>query len=278
MHSQLFTLNSKLQMHSPFQLAFKYLNYFFTASNGKGHGIHSPFVFEFVTKVLNGAKDENIYTSIESIRKKLLHDNTSITVEDFGAGSRIIGTKKRIVKKIASTSLKPKKYSQLLHRMVKHYQPKTILEIGTSLGITTSYLAKAGDNASVITMEGANAIASIAKQNFESLGISNIQQVIGNFDDTLPATLSSLPTIDLAFIDGNHRYEPTINYFRQILDKSNNDSIIILDDIYWSSEMEQAWNWVKQHEQVRLTIDLFAIGIVVLRKEVLHQQHFRIRY
>jgi predicted O-methyltransferase YrrM len=265
-------------MYSPFQLAFKYLNYLLTASNGKGHGIHSPFVFDFVTKVKNGTKDEKVYGEIESIRAQLLQDSSTITVEDFGAGSRVIGTKQRVVKQIASTSLKPKKYSQLLHRMVQHYQPKTILEIGTSLGITTSYLAKADHKASVTTMEGANAIAAIAKENFESLGISNIQQVIGNFDDTLPAVLSSSPTIDLAFIDGNHRYEPTINYFQQILANSDNNTIIILDDIYWSKEMEQAWNWVKQHEQVRLTIDLFAIGIVVLRKEILYKQHFRIRY
>ena len=265
-------------MYSPFQLAFKYLNYLLTASNGKGHGIHSPFVFDFVTKVKNGIKDEKVYAEIESMRAKLLQDNSTITVEDFGAGSRVIGTKQRVVKQIASTSLKPKKYSQLLHRMVQHYQPKTILEIGTSLGITTSYLAKADDKASVITMEGAKAIAAIAKQNFESLGVSNIQRVIGNFDDTLPATLLSSSVIDLAFIDGNHRYDPTINYFQQILAKSANNTIIILDDIYWSEEMEQAWNWVKQHEQVKLTIDLFAIGIVVLRKEILHKQHFSIRY
>ncbi len=265
-------------MYSPVQLAFKYLNYLIKASNGKGHGIHSPFVFEFVTKVKNGKKDYQTYRAIESVREKLLHNDSAITVEDFGAGSRIIGTKERVVKQIASTSLKPKKYSQLMHRMVQHYQPKAILEIGTSLGITTSYLAQADDKASVITMEGAKAIAAIAKQNFDALGITNIQQIIGNFDDTLPPTLSSLATVDFAFIDGNHRYEPTINYFQQILTKSNNETIIILDDIYWSKEMEQAWNWVKQHDQVRLTIDLFAIGIVVLRKEILHKQHFRIRY
>jgi len=265
-------------MYSPFQLAFKYLDYILQSSNGKGHGIHSPFVFEFVTKVLNGEKDQHVYDAVELVRKQLLQNNTSITVEDFGAGSRVIGTRQREVKQIASTSLKPKKYSQLLHRMVQHYQPKTILEIGTSLGITTSYLAKADDNASVITMEGAEAIAAIAQQNFASLGISNIQQVTGNFDDTLPATLSSLSTVDFAFIDGNHRYEPTISYFQQILAKSHNNTIIILDDIYWSKEMEAAWNWVKKHEQVTLTIDLFAIGIVVLRKEILHQQHFRIWY
>ncbi len=265
-------------MYSPVQLAFKYFNYWWNASNGKGHGVHSPFVFEFITKVLHGEQDHDSYNQVESIRKQLLNNRSTIEVEDFGAGSRVIGTRQRVVRQIAKTSLKPKKYGQLLNRIVKHYHPKTILEIGTSLGITTSYLAKADANASIITMEGAKSIAEIAKQNFEQLNISNVQQVLGNFDQTLPTTLSQINSIDLAFIDGNHRYEPTISYFQQILARSNNNTIIILDDIYWSKEMEQAWQWVKDHDQVKLTIDLFAIGVVVLRPEILHKQHFSIRY
>lgn len=265
-------------MYSPLQLVRRFIGYWISSSNGKGHGIHSPFVFEFVTRVLNGEKDAAVYEEIEGIRKRLLKDGSEITVEDFGAGSRVIGSKTRMVKKIASTSLKPKKYSQLLHRMVRHYQPASIIEIGTSLGITTSYLAKAAPAASIITMEGAPAIAAIARRNFDALRIANIRQVIGNFDDTLPATLREMGQVDFAFIDGNHRYEPTIRYFEQVLASSGNDTIIILDDIYWSEEMERAWNRVKDHPSVRLTIDLFAIGIVVLRKEILHKQHFRIRY
>jgi len=265
-------------MYSPVQLAFKYLNYWRKASNGKGHGVHSPFVFAFITKVLNGSKDASVYSAIESVRSQLLNDNSVIEVEDFGAGSRVIGTKQRVVKQIAKTSLKPKKYSQLLNRIVQYYQPKTILEIGTSLGITTAYLAKAKTDSAVATMEGARAIASIAQQNFQTLKLNNIKQVLGNFDETLPSTLAQINTIDLAFIDGNHRYEPTINYFQQILTKSNNNTLIILDDIYWSEEMEKAWQFVKAHPRTRLTIDLFAIGIVVLRPEILHKQHFSIRY
>lgn len=265
-------------MYSPLQLVRRFAGYWISASNGKGHGIHSPFVFEFVTMVMNGQKDTAVYREIEGLRSQLLADNTEIIVEDFGAGSRVIGSKTRAVKKIASTSLKPKKYSQLLHRVVKHYQPANILEIGTSLGITTSYLAKASPAASVITMEGAPAIAAIARRNFDTLGISNIRQVTGNFDETLAPTLDQMGHVDLAFIDGNHRYEPTTRYFEQVLARSGNDTIIILDDIYWSEEMENAWNRVKDHPSVRLTIDLFAIGIVVLRKEILHKQHFRVRY
>jgi predicted O-methyltransferase YrrM len=265
-------------MHSPVQLAFKYIKYRMAASNGKGHGIHSPFVFEFVTKVLNGTGDKQVYAEIETVRKQLLQNDTTLSVEDFGAGSRVTGTKQRPVKQIARTSLKPQKYSQLLNRMVAYYQPQTILEIGTSLGLTTCYLAKARPGSPVITMEGAVEIAAVARRNFQKLGISNIEIITGNFDETLTSALSGLQAVDFAFIDGNHRYEPTIRYFEQILKKSNNNTIIVLDDIYWSKEMEQAWEWVKNHGHVRLTIDLFAIGIVVLRPEIIHRQHFCIRY
>lgn len=265
-------------MYSVFQLALKFIRYWTSASNGKGHGVHSPFVFDFITKVLNGPRDEAVYAAIESTRRRLLKDPAAIEVEDFGAGSRVIATRKRKVRQIAATSLKPKKYGQLLHRIVQYYRPATILEIGTSLGITTAYLATANEAADVITLEGAAEIANIAGKNFDSLGIRNIKQVNGNFDDTLAGVLSGINRVDLAFIDGNHRYEPTISYFGQVLKRSHENTIIILDDIYWSKEMEKAWQWVKAHEKTRLTIDLFAIGIVVLRPEILHKQHFRIRY
>lgn len=265
-------------MYGPFQLAIKYLRYWLRADNGKGHGVHSPFVFDFVTRVLNGAGDEAAYQRIEQQRRQLLNDKTLISVEDFGAGSRVIGSRQREVKQIAATSLKPKKYSQLLHRIAARYQSAKILEIGTSLGITTSYFAVSHPSATVVTMEGAAAIAGVARKQFDILGLQNIRQVQGNFDDTLQPTLAAMQSVDLAFIDGNHRFEPTMRYFEMILRHSHNDTIIILDDIYWSSEMEQAWEAVKAHQSVRLTIDLFLIGIVVLKKEILHKQQFSIRY
>ncbi len=253
------------------------MQYWRKASNGKGHGIHSPFVFEFVTKVLNSNIYYKVYDEVEAVRKRLLKDNSIITIEDFGAGSRVNPTNQRSIQQIAKSSLKPKKYSQLLYRMARYYRPSTILELGTSLGITTSYLAKGNPGAKIITMEGAKQIASTATRNFQSLGINNIQLIEGNFDETLPSTLKNIK-VDLAYLDGNHRYLPTVEYFHQILQHSHNSTIIILDDIHWSQEMEQAWDWVKAHQQVTLTIDLFAIGIAVLRKEILHKQHFSIRY
>ena len=265
-------------MYSPVQLAFKYINYYLKASNGKGHGIHSPFVYDFVTNVLNDKRTFYAYEAIEKSRQLMLHDETVLTVEDFGAGSRTGLTKQRKIKDIASSSLKPKKFAQLLFRMVDYYQPKTIVELGTSLGITSSYLASAKTDAQVITMEGSSAIAAVAKKNLQSLGLNNIEIVEGNFDKNMTSVMSQLSTIDFAFIDGNHRYQPTINYFNLILPKLNDSSILLFDDVHWSKEMEQAWNEIIKHPSVTLSIDLFFIGVVLFKKDFKIKQDFVVRF
>jgi predicted O-methyltransferase YrrM len=126
-------------------------------------------------------------------------------------------------------------------------------------------------------MEGAKEIAKTATESFETIGLKNIELIEGNFDDTLPAVVSRLPTVDFVFIDGNHRQEPTERYFLQLLSKNNNDSIFIFDDIHWSIEMEAAWETIKKHPAVSCSIDLFFIGIVFFRNEFKEKQHFRIR-
>jgi predicted O-methyltransferase YrrM len=215
---------------------------------------------------------------VESLRKKLWIDKTILTFNDYGAGSSLNRSKRRTVGSIAKHVVKSRKYCQLLYRIVKHYQPKGIVELGTSLGITTSYLSLAKPDSSVFTLEGATEIANKARQNFRTLDLINVKLIEGNFDYTLPAVLYQLPIVDFAFIDGNHRYNATLNYFNQLLAKTNNDSILILDDIHWSTEMEQAWKEIKEYHAVRCTIDLFFIGIVLLRHEFKEKQHFTIRF
>jgi len=265
-------------MYSVSQLAKKYFQYYYNASNSKGHGVHSPFVFEFIRFVKNDKKRYEVYPPIESLRKKLLSDPTMIEVNDFGAGSTVIKSNHRAVNKMAASSLKPVKFAQLLFRMVQFYQPKTILELGTSFGITTAYLAAGNPHATVITMEGADAIASIAAANFSQLDLHNIELIRGDFNQTLDHTLSIHPSIDFAFIDGNHRMEPTLEYFKKILEHSHDQTILVFDDIHWSQGMEDAWQMIQQHEAVTLTIDLFFIGIVFLRKDFKVKLHFSIRF
>jgi predicted O-methyltransferase YrrM len=263
-------------MYSSFQHASKYLRYYFTAANGKGHGIHSPFVFQLVTQVLNDKRKYEDYKRIERHRSLLLGNESIIEVDDFGAGSVKGLKKKRVVQQIAASSLKPGKYAQLLYRLVKYFESKEVLELGTSLGITTSYLASATKDAQVTTLEGAASIAALAQQVFDAQHLKNIRLVTGNFDETLLTVANK--NYDFIFIDGNHRKEPAIRYFQQLLSCVHHDSVMVFDDIHWSKEMEEAWEEIKNHASVTLTVDLFFIGLVFFRKEQKEKAHFVVRF
>ncbi len=266
-------------MYSPVKLGLKYLRYFISASNGYGHGTHSPFVFDFITKVLTDKKKYPAYGTIEELRRELLQDKTLLTIEDLGAGSRTNRQKQRTIAKIAKSSLKPIKFGQLLFRMIHYYQPKNIIELGTSLGVTTCYLATGNKEARVKTLEGSRAVASVARENFNKLQLKNVELIEGNFDDILLGAITDQRSpISFSFVDGNHRKEPTIAYFNELINHSCESSILIFDDIHWSKGMEEAWEEIKQHSSVTLTIDLFFIGIVFLRMENKLKQHFVIRF
>jgi predicted O-methyltransferase YrrM len=265
-------------MYSPFRIAQKYLHYYITAANGKGHGIHSPFVYDFVRNVLMDRTTYPAYNEMESLRQLLLQDNTVLEVEDMGAGSATGAKRQRTVASIAQHAAKRKKWAQLLFRIVRHYSVLNIVELGTSLGISAGYMALANLHARIITCEGSEQVAQYARRNFAALKLENVQLAKGNFDHTLGDVLAQLPQVDLAFIDGNHRLEPTLRYFNKIIDKTHAASVIILDDIHWSKEMEDAWATIQQHPSVKLTIDLFFFGLVFFNEDIKVKQHFTIRF
>lgn len=265
-------------MYPTFTLIKKYLQYYVNASNGKGHGVHSPFVYQFIQEVLLDKQKPIDANIIEAKRADLLSNNTSIEVWDRGAGSRQTKQNQRKVKDIAAAALKPKKYAHLLARIVAYFKPENIIEMGTSLGITTCYLARSANGKQVFTMEGAPAVADWAKKTIADLHLQNVQIVEGDFNQTLPELLEKMDRVGLAYIDGNHQYIPTMQYFRDLLKKSDENSFFIFDDIHWSEEMEKAWEEIKQDNAVTLTIDLFFIGLVFFRKENKEPMHFTIRY
>jgi predicted O-methyltransferase YrrM len=215
---------------------------------------------------------------IENLRRQLLEDKRLLDLQDLGAGSRKGALEQNAVSRIAGTAIKSKRLAQVLYRLVRHYQPATILELGTSLGLTTAYFSKANPAASIMTIEGSPAVARVARENFQKLDCNNIRLLEGDFDLLLPDVLHRFPSIDLAYIDGNHRYEPTINYFRQCLKKSDNDTILVFDDIHWSADMEKAWEEIKAHPSVQYTVDIFFLGFVFFRKAFKVKQNFTIRY
>lgn len=239
--------------------------------------MHSPFVYDFIIHVLNDGKRYDDYAKVEAARKRLLADQRVLTVEDMGAGSVKNNRVERKITDIAKNAAKPAKYAQLLYRMVKYYQPATVLELGTSLGITTRYLSLAKPSASLITMEGAAAIASVAEEGVRQDGLNNVQLHHGNFDTELAVVLKTFNP-DFVFVDGNHRSKPTIEYFEQLLKVAHNDTILVFDDIHWSKEMESAWSYISSHPATRCSIDLFFIGIILFRQEFREKQHFSIRF
>ncbi|MGC4013227.1 MAG: class I SAM-dependent methyltransferase [Luteolibacter sp.] len=265
-------------MYSPVRLAAKYLAYYLAASNGSGHGIHSPFVFDFINRVLIDKKKYPDYERVEALRRELLGNKGELDVLDLGAGPGKGSPARRPIASIARFAAKPAKYGQLLYRIVRHYQPASLIELGTSLGITSSYLSLAAPAGRVLTLEGSPAIATVATASFERLQLSNISLMQGHFDDTLPAALDELGRPDFVFVDGNHREEPTLRYFGQVCARSHNDTIVVFDDIHWSSGMEKAWERIKDHPSVRCSIDLFFIGLIFFREEFYEKQHFTIRF
>lgn len=247
---------------------FAYFRYWLRSGNA--HGLHSPFVYGLYTTVIRHDGEFGAYPRIEARRRELLRSPQHITVTDFGAGSQVAGAggRERSVRAIARHAAKPPQLAQLLFRLVNHFRPATILELGTSLGLTTAYLAATDSRSQVITFEGCPNTAAVARETFASLQLRNVQLLEGNLDQTLATTLATLAQpVDFVFFDGNHRHEPTLRYFEECLAKAHENSVFVLDDIHWSAEMEQAWEIIKAHSAVTITVDLFYVGLVFFRKK-----------
>jgi predicted O-methyltransferase YrrM len=229
--------------------------------------LHSPFVYSIYSAILN---DKTIYPEfrpIEKLRSRLLKDQGYIQMVDLGAGAGDIPWCHRIVpiKRIVKRSCVKPAYGQLLFRIARHFRPAVMLELGTSLGMSASYLASGNPQGQVITIEGCQEIASAAKKNFDHMGLLNIRQFTGSFEDVLPEVLKDLGKVDLFFIDGNHRKKPSLQYFNQCLQHIGDDSVLIMDDIHWSGGMEQVWKEIQDHPSVTVTIDLFRMGLVFFK-------------
>jgi predicted O-methyltransferase YrrM len=230
------------------------------------HSIHSPFVFDLYTRIIKNDTKESIFEDIEKLRKLQLVSKEVIEIQDFGAGSKISNNKYRPIKEIAKNAEKPAKFGRLLYRLISNFKPKTSIDLGTSLGITTLYQAKALESDSTIyTFEGCPETAKQAQNIFNAQNQQNIKLIIGNIDETLPELLQKIESVDFVFFDANHRYEPTLRYFNICYSKANSKTLFIFDDIYWSKEMKQAWAEIKADKRVMLTIDLFFVGLVFFR-------------
>ena len=257
------------------KIIIRYIKYLLTSKNH--HAIHSPFVFDLVTNIIYKKTSTNKTTEIESLRIVLCENYKLISVKDFGAGSNINKNKERKIKDIAKNSSKNKKFGELLYRIVKHFKPTEIFELGTSFGISTLYLSKANSNSNITTFEGCKESAKIAIENFKKLDCTNIDTIVGEFGENFSKKLAEKNKVNMLFIDGNHSEDATIRYFEESIKYSDQKTILIFDDIHWSSGMEKAWDYIKKSQKTRVTVDLFFIGLVFLDQK-LSKENFIIRF
>ena len=251
-----------------------YLNFLWNSKNE--HGVHSPFVFSLVSKCFYDKKDYAEFSILKKYRNSLLSNKNKIEVTDFGAGSRVFKSNTRAINQIAQNAGISSKRAELLFRITNYFQPEHVLEIGTSLGLATSALSLGNSKANIITLEGCPETSSIAKKQFEEFDFININTIVTEFSKYLKSENLQSTIYNLIYFDGNHSKQATLAYFELVLPTITNESVWIFDDIHWSKEMEEAWEIVKNHPKVTVTIDTFQWGIVFFRKEQ-PREHFVIR-
>ncbi len=249
-------------------LAKRFLSHWLKAVDQ--HSLQAPFIYDFYTRVVKHKPKSQKLLYVQELRRNLLKDQTTIEVTDFGTGND--KHRRRAICDIAKKSNQIK-VSQLLYNIADRYKPMVIVELGTSLGLGTLHLAAAAPLAKIITIEGCPETSEKAQCNFQVLGFEQIQLVTGSLEQTLAPVLSNLDRIDLLFIDANHQYRTTLKYFSLCLPKIHQKSIVVLDDIHWSEEMEHAWKQIIRHDQVRLTVDLFRVGVAFFDRSLSKSHH-----
>ncbi len=254
--------------------ALEYLNYRLRAKTR--HGVHSPFVYRIVEEVIQGTGAART-SDIEKLRTELRNSTESLTIDDRGAGMRRGGRKSvRKISEIARRSATPAPQAAFLQRLVSHLGSECVLELGTNLGLTTAYLAAAPHAPRTLSIEAAPELAKCAADHLARLGLK-AEIVVGTFEEKLPALLNGGFVPDFAYIDGNHRKDPTLRYFDLLAQCMDAEGVVVIGDIYWSAEMREAWQAVKEDPRVNVTADLYYFGIAFFRKGQA-REHFTLKH
>ncbi|WP_159948351.1 O-methyltransferase [Polaribacter septentrionalilitoris] len=251
----------------------EYLKFLLKSSNE--HGVHSPFIFDLVTKCFYKKNITLKWNDFLDKKQQLLDNKNYIKVTDFGSGSKVFTTNNRQIAKITKVAGISNIKAKILIKIIHYFKPKNILEIGTSVGLGTSALKIGNLNSEIITLEGCPETAKVASDLFLNNGFKNIEVIVGDFKQTIPKVLKN-NSFNCIYFDGNHTKKATLTYFNYCLSAIKNDSFWIFDDIYWSSEMKEAWFEIKKHPRITVSVDVFHFGIVFFRKEQA-KEHFKIR-
>ncbi len=258
----------KLHLH----IVRRFLRYYLRAETV--YQLHAPFAFECCRQTVEDKRHYYHFDTIESLRMQLLQDKRLIEIQDFGAGSQANPSQTRTIANITRFSPVDPTTGRMLFRLAHWLQPKTMIELGTSVGLSALYQADAATDSTLYTIEGCPQTALVAQQQFKRLRFDNIITKTGPFAERLPELLSECSQLDWLFLDGDHREGQSLDYFEQCRPKLHHQSVVILADIHWSKEMEAAWESLKRDPAVRLSIDLFHLGLLFFRKEIREKQDY----
>ncbi|MDX2174283.1 MAG: class I SAM-dependent methyltransferase [Bacteroidota bacterium] len=244
-----------------------FIKHYFTAKR-KGHSVHSPFAYQLCEEVFYNTNSFYDFKLLNSLRKALQNDTTTFQIEDFGAGSKTFKTNTRNISSTAKQGISTQLQSEIFYKLINFLNCRVIVELGTSLGLNTLYLSLANKNGWLTTIEGSKELSLFAKRLAAQNNSNNIHFINAKFDDALPVFFKENTVVDFFYVDGNHTYEATINYFNLALPHKTDTSVFVFDDIYWSKDMTRAWEEIKKNKEVTLSIDTFYFGLVFFKPEL----------
>ncbi len=249
-----------------------YLEYFLKVVDRRS--LQSPFMFGFYNELIQALEENERQLDIEAVRQQLYNADSIVSGIDYGAGSRISSVS---IADIAKYGISTEKECRMLYALAQMTGAKTIVELGTSVGLATSYLSRANDKAKVVTFEGNDTLTKIAKGLFQQMYCENVELIEGDIDETLPNFLNGFDDIDMAVIDANHTGEALWNYFNLLKEKMSTSGIIVIDDIRWSPDMYKTWKKLISCPDVTISVEFLLCGVVFFQKRLL-KQHYILSY
>ncbi|MCF8236593.1 MAG: class I SAM-dependent methyltransferase [Saprospiraceae bacterium] len=225
------------------------------------YSMHSPLLYSFCREVLDDRRSFYAFEEIEIWRYHLLHESSELHVVDLGAGGQDALDQNRIVSSIAKTSLSPPWKCRYLFRMVLWWKPDLLLEFGTSLGVSTAYLAAASIHTPLITVDGSDSHLQLARKGWNKLGLDHIEEWNLSFQQAIQRIPWDQHGRILIYLDGDHRPARVLEILQTIQEKTRHPFLVIIDDIRWSDDMWAGWQEWRSAFQSGAWLDLYQVGI-----------------
>ncbi len=233
------------------------------------YDLHGPTAYQFAVRILEDRRHYYRFEEIEKLRKTLLQAKEVVPPSDWGAGSKKRGhTLADIVRHSACSPA----LGRMLFKTSLLYRPQTLLELGSSLGLSALYLSGGALQARFRGIEGHPYLCRKAEEHLKQFNTPDARVLCGAFRQKLPEVLKELGQVDLVYFDGDHRHEATLELFRTVLPHRSENAVFVFDDIHWSKGMSRAWEEIRHQPEVKLSIDIWRAGFLFFGRHLKTKQ------